>query len=286
MRIGIHVSGAGGLEHIVPKGLEAGSEVIQLFISAPQQWRPPKISDEQAETFRAQLTEAAVPAYFHGVYLVNLAADNQAMLGRSIGSLKQYMRWAGELQVQGTVFHVGSHKGQGFDAYREQIVKAMREVLDYADNNALLIIENNAGQGGGVGTSFGEIGAIINGLDNEPRVRVCLDTCHAFAMGYDIASREGCEQAMEEFDREIGLDRLELVHANDSKMELGGLRDRHENIGDGHIGYDGFRTVMSHPAFARLSFVLEVPGIDNAGPDKENVDRMKRIREEAGAPLP
>jgi deoxyribonuclease-4 len=286
MRIGIHVSGAGGIENIVPKALEAGSEVLQLFISAPQQWRPPNISDQQAENFRNALESAAIPAYFHGVYLVNLAADNDAMLGRSVGSLKQYMRWAGDLGVKGTVFHVGSHKGAGFDTYREQIVKGMREVLDYAANDALLIMENNAGQGGGVGSTFNELGAIIKGLDNDPRVRVCMDTCHAFAMGYDIASTEGCVQAMEEFDREVGLDRLEVVHANDSKMPLGGLRDRHENIGDGHIGSDGFAAVMSHPAFARLPFILEVPGIDDHGPDRENVERLKKIREAVGAPGP
>jgi deoxyribonuclease-4 len=286
MRIGIHVSGAGGIENIVPKALEAGSEVLQLFISAPQQWRPPNISDEQAETFRQALNVAAIPAYFHGVYLVNLAADNDAMFGRSVGSLKQYMRWAGELGVAGTVFHVGSHKGAGFERYKDQIVKGMREVLVYADNDALLIMENNAGQGGGVGSTFNELGTIIKALDGDPRVRVCMDTCHAFAMGYDIASKEGCARAMEEFDQEIGLNRLEAVHANDSKMPLGGLRDRHENIGDGHIGVDGFGTVMSHPAFARLPFILEVPGIDDAGPDKENVDRLKKIRDAVGAPGP
>ncbi|MCA9821775.1 MAG: deoxyribonuclease IV [Dehalococcoidia bacterium] len=286
MRIGVHVSGAGGLEHIVPKGLELEAEVIQLFISAPQQWRPPAIAEEQAESFREALARAQIPAYFHGVYLVNLAADNDAMLGRSVGSLKQYMRWAGELGVRGTVFHVGSHKGKGFDTYREQILKSMREVLDYADNDAFLIMENNAGQGGGVGTKFSELGEIIRGLDEDPRVRVCLDTCHAFAMGYDIATEDGIAVAMEEFDREIGIDRLELVHANDSKMELGGLRDRHENIGDGKIGYDGFRTIMSHPAFRNVPFVLEVPGIEAGGPDLENVRRLKKLREEAGIPPP
>jgi deoxyribonuclease-4 len=162
----------------------------------------------------------------------------------------------------------------------------MREVLDYANNEALLIMENNAGQGGSVGSTFNELGAIIKALDNNRRVRVCMDTCHAFAMGYDIASAEGCARTMEEFDQEIGLDRLEAIHANDSKMPLGGLRDRHENIGDGQIGTEGFATVMAHPAFARLPFILEVPGIDDGGPDKENVDRLKRIRASVGAPGP
>jgi deoxyribonuclease-4 len=111
-------------------------------------------------------------------------------------------------------------------------------------------------------------------------VKVCIDTCHAFAMGYDIATIEGCQLAMAEFEREIGLDRLVAVHANDSKMPLGGIRDRHENIGDGHIGAEGFKAVMSHPAVAGIPFLLEVPGIDGKGPDAENVSRLKRIRDE------
>ncbi|MEX2081532.1 MAG: deoxyribonuclease IV, partial [Dehalococcoidia bacterium] len=168
----------------------------------------------------------------------------------------------------------------------ERICQRMREALDYASNDAWLIMENNAGQGGGIGSTFAELGALVRGVGGDERMKVCLDTCHAFAMGYDLASREGCEQAMEEFDREIGLGRLVVVHANDSKLPLGGVRDRHENIGDGHIGYDGFRVIMSHPAFRDLPFILEVPGIDGTGPDKANIDRLKKLREEVGAPGP
>jgi deoxyribonuclease-4 len=286
MRIGMHASGTGGIEGVIPKAVAYGAEAVQLFISAPQQWRPPALTDEKVAAFREAREAANIPVYFHGVYLVNLAAEDSALLGRSVGSLKQYTKWAATLGVIGTVFHVGSHKGKGFETYRDQIVKAMRDVLDYTHNEALLIMENNAGQGGGVGVTFGELGAIIRGLGRDPRVRVCLDTCHAFAMGYDLATPGGCRAAMEEFDREIGFDRLELVHANDSKMPLGGLRDRHENIGDGYIGYDGFRTIMSHPAFANVPFILEVPGIDGDGPDRENLARLKKIRDEVGAPKP
>ena len=117
----------------------------------------------------------------------------------------------------------------------------------------------------------------------SPRLRVCLDTCHTFAAGYDIATPEGMKQTIAEFDAEIGIEKLAVVHANDSKLELGSERDRHENIGDGHIGYEGFRTILAEPAFAGRSFLLEVPGIEGDGPDGENIRRLKRIRDAVDA---
>ncbi len=286
MRIGAHVSSAGGPANVFPLAAKIGAEAVQLFISAPQQWRPPSISDEQVAEFQAARQAASVPVFFHGVYLVNLASDDSALLGRSVGSLKQYLKWGETLGTVGTIFHVGSHKGAGFETVLPQVCTKIKEVLDYPAGDQLLIIENNAGQGGGVGITFSEIGAIIRGADGHPRLRVCLDTCHAYAMGYDLATREGCELAMAEFEREIGFDRLAAGHANDSKTPLGGMRDRHENIGEGHIGYAGFREIMRHPAFRVVPFLLEVPGIEGGGPDEENVNRLKTIREELGIPAP
>ncbi len=286
MRIGAHISSAGGPAIVFERAREIEAEAIQLFISAPQQWRPPSVSDEQVAAFRAAQQATGLPCFFHGVYLVNLASDDSALLGRSVGSLKQYLKWGDAMGMVGTIFHVGSHKGAGFEAVLGQVCTKIAEVLEYSAGEQLLIIENNAGQGGGVGTTFAEIGAIIRGVGGHPRLRVCLDTCHAYAMGYDLATPEGCELAMAEFEREIGFDRLVVVHANDSKSPLGGVRDRHENIGDGHIGYDGFRTIMRHPAFRDVPFLLEVPGIEGKGPDLENVNRLKAIRAELGIPGP
>lgn len=284
-RIGAHVSSAGGPQNVFPKVLDIGAEAVQLFISAPQQWKAPVLSDEQVEAFVAAKAEAGIPVFFHGVYLMNFASQDAAILEKSVASLAGYMRWAGRLDVKGTIFHVGSHLGFGFDAVLPQMCRLLREALDQAENESWLILENNAGQGNCCGRDFAELGAIIRGLDGDARAKVCIDTCHAFAMGYDIATPAGCDAAMAEFEREVGLDRLVAVHANDSKTPLGGIRDRHENIGDGHIGYDGFRAVMSHPAFAGIPFLLEVPGMDKKGPDAENVARLKRIRDQiAGKP--
>jgi deoxyribonuclease-4 len=180
---------------------------------------------------------------------------------------------------------VGSHLGAGFDSVVAQACRLIREAMEAAPNGSLVILENSAGQGNVMGRSFAELGALIRGLDNDPRVAVCIDTCHAFAMGYDIATSEGCDRAMDELEREVGFSRLVAVHANDSKLGLGGVRDRHENIGDGQIGAAGFRAFMGHAAFAHVPFLLEVPGVENKGPDAENIARLKALRAEVGAPL-
>jgi deoxyribonuclease-4 len=288
VRIGAHVSSAGGHHLVFERARAIGAEAVQLFISAPQQWKLPGLSDEQVNVFRRQRDAAGMPAFFHGVYLINFGSQDEALLNRSIASLKAYRHFAGRMGVIGTIFHVGSHLGAGFDgAMVERIARMLREVLDdEPDNPSLLILENNAGQGNCIGGKFGELGAIIRALGGHSQVAVCLDTCHAYAMGYDLATTEGCALAMEEFDREVGFDRLVAVHANDAKQPLGTFRDRHENIGEGHLGMEGFRTLMEHPAFRDVPFLLEVPGFDGRGPDAKNIRRLKKIRSELGLEAP
>lgn len=270
------------------RGRAMGAEAVQLFISAPQQWKSPLIGEDQVEIFRRCLAAAGVPAFFHGVYLINFGSADDALLARSIASLKAYRHYAGLMGVVGTIFHVGSHLGAGFDgAMIERIARMLQEVLDdEPDNPSLLILENNAGQGNCIGGKFGELGAVIRALSAHPRVAICIDTCHAYAMGYDLATANGCIAAMDEFDQEVGFERLVAVHANDTKQPIGTFRDRHENIGEGHIGTEGFRTLMAHPAFRDVPFLLEVPGFDGRGPDAKNIRRLKKIRAELGIEAP
>ena len=288
MRIGAHISSAGGHHQVFERARAIGAEAVQLFISAPQQWKLPACTDEQIEAFRAEQARAGMPSFFHGVYLMNFGSVDEAMLDKAKASLKAYMHFAGCMGVTGTIFHVGSHLGAGFSGELAQRIGGMLlEVLDdEPDNQSLLILENNAGQGNCIGGHFAEIGALIRAMGSHPRVGVCIDTCHAYAMGYDLATEPGCEAAMAEFDREIGFSRLAAVHANDTKQPLGTFRDRHENIGDGHIGYEGFRTLMSHSAFRDVPFLLEVPGLDGKGPDAKNVQRLKKLRKELAMEAP
>ena len=288
MRIGAHVSSAGGGHLVFERARAIGAEAVQLFITAPQQWKAPTLTDDQIATFSRIREASGIPAFFHGVYLINFGSPEPALLDRSVTSLTNYQHFAGRMGVVGTIFHVGSHLGAGFgDGTIRQICERLRQVLDAEpDNPSLIILENNAGQGNCIGGRFEELGAIIRGLDNHPRLAVCLDTCHAYAMGYDLATTDGCEKAMLEFDHEIGFNRLVAVHANDTKQPIGTFRDRHENIGDGHIGTEGFKTLMSHPAFRDVPFLLEVPGFDGKGPDAKNVRRLKTLRSSIGVEAP
>ena len=282
MKVGAHVSTAGGLDKAVERAVAIEAEAIQIFGSPPQGWALKPHAPEVILRFREKAQEAGLgdDVFLHGVYLVNLATENQENLKKGIDSLSFYVTLAHHIDAKGVVFHVGSHKGSGFAAVLPQIARSMTQVLERSEGDAWLIIENNAGQGQQVGGNFGEIRQILDAVGSS-RVKVCLDTAHCLASGYEITTAEGVAATMGEFAEVIGLANLVAVHANDSKVPLGSGVDRHENIGDGHIGKEGFRHILAAPAFAGVPFLLEVPGIENKGPDLENIRRLKRLREEA-----
>ena len=183
----------------------------------------------------------------------------------------------------GAVKYAGSHKGRGFDVVLPSAAEALKRTLEESPEGPWLIVENSAGMGAHLGASFEEIGRMMDAVDSD-RMMVCLDTEHCFAAGYDIANPDAIDDAMSEFAQHIGLDRLVVVHANDAKVALGSGVDRHENIGEGHIGVSGFEAIIGHSAFQDVPFVLEVPGPDKKGPDKDNVDRLKDIRRRLSIP--
>ena len=277
MELGAHVSAAGGVDKTVGRAASIGAEAIQLFASSPRGWKFRPIPDEKSEAFKEKAAEAGIGSTFlHGSYLVNIGGKPE-LVEKSIGSLINHMDAAAQIGARGVIFHSGSHKGVGFDAVFEQATGALTQVLDNTDDDVQLIIENCAGMGAQIGASFAELGRLIKAVDS-PRLTICLDTEHAFAAGYNIGDPQGLKDAMDEFDAEIGLNKLVVVHANDSKVEFGSGVDRHENIGEGYIGIEGFETIMAHPAFADVPFLLEVPGTNRKGPDKPNLDRLKDIR--------
>lgn len=283
MRIGAHVSTAGGLDKAIERAVALEAEAVQIFGSAPQAWATKPHSDAVLRAFREGAAAAGLKGavFLHGVYLVNLATESLENLAKGVQSLVFYLDLAAALEAQGVIFHVGSHRGAGFDAVLPQVTAAVREALRRSDNPAWLIIENNAGQGNQVGGNFTEIRRIMEAVGSE-RIKVCLDTQHSLASGYDVASEAGLAATMDEFAAEIGLEHLVAVHANDSKTPLGAAADRHENIGDGYIGSAGFERIVAHPAFRDVPFLLEVPGVERKGPDLENMGRLKAMRLRAG----
>jgi deoxyribonuclease-4 len=282
MKIGAHVKTAGGVDKAIDRAEEIGAETIQVFSGAPQAWRRKEYRPQEVQAYKARVAQTAIgPAFVHGVYLVNLATGNEEHLAKSVDALVHDMNVCHLLELVGVIFHVGSHRGAGYDTVLPQVAESVRRIVEATPEDTLLILENAAGMGGAIGSKFAELGRIIREAAS-PRVKVCLDTQHMFAAGYDVKTKDGLAAVMAEFDAEIGLDRLVAVHANDSKCSLAGGVDRHENIGEGHIGLDGFLNVMSHPAFGEIPFLIETPGFDNEGPDRRNVEILKSVRAEVG----
>ena len=263
MKIGAHVKTSGGVDKAIDRAEAIGAETIQIFSGAPQAWRRKEYRPEEVEAYKTRVVETGIePAFVHGVYLVNLATDIQDNLAKSLHALTHDMNVCHLLGAAGVIFHIGSHRGAGYDQVLRQVVESIGNVVEATPEDTWLILENSAGMGGAIGSRFAELGGIIREA-GSPRVKVCLDTQHMFAAGYDVRTKDGLEAAMSEFEAEVGL-------------------DRHENIGEGHIGLDGFRSVMSHPAFKDVPFLLETPGFDKLGPDLRNVETLKSVREKSG----
>jgi deoxyribonuclease-4 len=276
--LGAHVDSSGGLHLAYERAKAMGADAIQVHPTPPGFWGSPKLDDNRIATFKeAAAKHGHPPFYFHAVYLINLAGEDPTLRQRSESTLAGYLKAADDLGINGVIFHTGSHKGAGFEARLPSITEHIKHVLERADpKSARLLIENNAGLGGCVGARFEEIAQMLSALDDDPRVSVCFDTCHAFASGYDERTTADVTKTVDELDRVIGLRRVEVIHCNDSVTGLGSNRDRHANIGTGQIGEDGFRALLHEPRFAKLPFILEVPGA-GGGPDAEQVATLKRL---------
>jgi deoxyribonuclease IV len=276
--IGAHVEARKGLWNAFPNAVALGADAIQVHPTPPGFWGSPKPTDEDVERFREDYAAAGTPPFFfHAVYLINLASDDAKVHPRSESTLAGYIAAADKLGIDGVIFHVGSHRGTGFEAALPGITERMRNALQRADpQHTRLLIENNAGTGGCVGARFEEIRAMIDAVGDD-RVRCCFDTCHAFASGYDLRTEAEARQVIDEWDRVVGLDRLDAIHCNDSQTGLGSNRDRHQNIGLGEIGEKGFRALLHDPRLDKLPFILEVPGFSGEGPDAPNVEILRRL---------
>ena len=284
MKIGAHVSTAGGISKAVGRGQEIGCEALQIFGSSPQSWALRDIPDKEIEAFRQNMTDAEMgPVFLHAIYLVNLGTERPDVLQKGIDSLAAHLTLAGRLGAEGLIFHPGSHGGAGFEAVLPQVADGIRQALGKAPDGPCLAVENMAGMGKHIGARFEELGAILEAVDDE-RLKLCLDTQHSFAAGYDLTTGEGIEDMLAQLDAGPGSANVVAIHANDSKRVCGSGVDRHDNIGDGFIGEDGFAVFMGHPAFSNVPFLLEVPGFEGKGPDQRNVDILKEIRQRVGAP--
>ena len=287
MLIGCHLSIGKGFPATIDEAESQGMTAIQIFSHNASRWKMKEITTEIAASFRERRARSSVEyVVVHTMYLLNLASPDDALHERSIQALQEEIGRAGMLGIDRIVTHIGAHKGSGVEAGIVRVISALDRVLssDVAAEypSVRVLLEDTAGAGTTMGTSFSEIGAIIDGLADSSRVGVCLDTCHAFAAGYELRTAAGLEDTLSEFDSQIGLERLELIHLNDSKFPLGARRDRHAHIGAGEIGIAGISLVVNHPALRDLPFILETPKeIDGkGGADRVNLAQVRSLRKE------
>jgi len=263
------------VKQALDNGAAMGAEVVQLFVQSPRTWRFPAHDPAVLEAFRSKRAETGVPVLVHALYLVNLAAPDEAIYSKSVDTMRATVDTACALDAEAVVFHVGSHLGAGFETGLGRVVPALEQVLERCNERTWLLMENSAGAGGTIGRSIDELAAIFDALGRHERLGVCLDSCHLFVSGVDVTDPSTWNALLEDVDSRIGLDRVRALHANDAKAPLGSNRDRHDNIGEGLIG-EGLGVFLAHPKLQALPVVLEVPGADGKGP---NADEIRKLRE-------
>ncbi|MFA4945657.1 MAG: deoxyribonuclease IV [Lentisphaeria bacterium] len=284
--LGAHLSIRGGFTTAVQQAMVAGADAVQIFTKSQLRWQAAPIPAAAAEAFRAAVAKAKLRFLCaHDSYLINLASGSPESRQKSIESLAHELRRAELLGCACLVLHPGSPKEDSREAGIERVADGLKQVLAAtAECACKLALENTAGQGATLGTSFAEIAAMIRLAGAGPRLGVCLDTCHAFAAGYELRTPAAAAALAAEFDREIGLGRLLLLHLNDSKKPLASKVDRHEHIGQGCIGLDGFRSVLREPAFRGIPGILETPKDEDDPELREDRANLARLREcEEGA---
>jgi len=284
MNIGAHVRGGGKLIPSLEAGVDIGATSIQIFTQSPRMWKPSQYAPEVLEAYReAQANHPSVTDTFcHATYLINLASPDKELYERSVACLISNLSTGRGMASSGVVLHVGSHMGSGFETALPQMAEAFKRALEAADSappgvkDCPILIENAAGTGGTVGRSLDEIQALIDATGGDERIGLCIDTQHLWASGYDYSTTHGTNKLVHEIDMSIGLGRLRCFHLNDSKIELGGNRDRHANIDEGTIGTAGLAALVGHPDFRDLPLLLEVPGTGE-GPRAEDVIAARKV---------
>ena len=281
MLIGGHISTAGGLVRALERAEERGCETMQIFNQSPRAWRPTAYSEQDFAAFRERLAASPVQSvYIHAVYLINVASDDAEVCRKSLASLSHALAVGDAIGAGGVVVHPGSGKGQAPGPTFKKVGKAVRAALRQTASCPLLF-ENTAGAGFTIGRTFDELARVIDASGGGERLGVCLDSCHLLASGYEVREAAAFKSVVDEYDRVVGIDRLRALHLNDSKVPLGANVDRHANLCEGELGEEGVRVFLGERRFKGLPVLIEVPGPDGHGPDKDQIDLAKRLRDEA-----
>jgi deoxyribonuclease-4 len=278
VRVGVHVSIGGSIAKSFDRASDRNCDTFQIFTRNPRQWRFKPIPEEEVSSFREKSVKTGIsPVIAHMPYLPNLASPHKTIHTKSLIALKSELERCGQLGIPYLVTHLGSHVGKGRDHGLSKILEAMNIALSKVNNRVMLLLENEAGSRNSMGSRFEEIQSIVDGLDDyRDRLGVCFDTCHAFAAGYDLRNEYAVENAMDELDEVIGFEKVKVVHANDSKGDLNSKMDRHEHIGLGRIGEEGFKVLLHHKKLRDLPFIMETP-MNETRDDYGNIRKLREL---------
>ena len=276
VKVGVHVSIAGSLDLAVDRAKDAGCDVFQMFSRNPRGWAYQPVPGEVAQTFRTKIRTTSLIPVDHMPYLPNLASPKPDIWEKSVSALTAELGRCGTLGIPYLVTHLGHHLGDGIAGGRVRVITAINMALGESDNAVQLILENTAGEKNSVGSSFEHIRGIMDGIEEKKRIGICFDTCHAFAAGYELRTEEGISETLAQLDEQVGLENLRVIHLNDTKGDRGSGLDRHEHIGLGFIGEDGFRHILHNRVFATLPLVCETP-VDDRRDDRGNIAKVREL---------
>lgn len=280
MQFGAHMSIAGGMFNALTRGVTATCDTIQIFNKSNNQWRAKVLSDEEVQKYFDAIDETKISvACSHSSYLINIASPKDDLSDKSRDSLKEEMERCERLRIPNLVMHPGSHVGSGEEVGMDRIALNINRMYDEMgeSNNVTLCLEATAGQGTNLGYKFEQLAYIIDKVEADDKIGICLDSCHIFAAGYPLIDPKEYKKTMKSFDDIIGLDRLKIFHINDSKKEFGSKRDRHEHLGEGFLGLEVFRNIVNDKRLKNIPMILETPKEDDMLDDIKNLKILRGL---------
>lgn len=273
-RIGVHTSVAGGLHMALQRAADLGCTTMQIFSHNPRQWDIKPLSDEAVQQFRSARKKLSIdPVFIHTSYLINLCSANKEVKEKSFRLLRSELDIADQLGAEHIVLHTGTAHTDTAEALRDA-AKGIRGLAAEHKWNATILLENTAGERGDLTSKIADLNLLITEINSDIIGGVCLDTCHAYAAGYDLRDTKGLESLISEIDSTMGMNMLKLIHLNDSKKSVGSGVDRHEHLGDGAIGLAGLANVVTHPKLINVPLVLETP----KATEKDDIRNLKKVR--------
>jgi len=281
VKIGCHISIAGGVDNSVARAGKLGCNTMQVFSKNASTWREKILKKDEVESFKELLKNSNInPVFIHTSYLINLASPSDDLYFKSINAFLEEMKRADLLLTEPyLITHPGAHTGAGEEYGIQRIIRALNIILDKSADlglTTMILLEDTAGSGTHLGYTFYQLKRMMEGAKDRKRIGICFDTCHAFAAGYDLSHQEGIEQTLGEIDKYLGLEQLKAIHLNDSKFPLGSRKDRHMHIGKGYIGLEAFKMLVNHQYLKDLPFILETPKYDEKD-DLNNINLVKTL---------